>query len=209
MPTKTILGFCLRLVLVYIVLMIPWPGVARAYGLLYRIGGDLVFGTFSFGADVHFQAADASDGNWDTKVIIKNHRSGATGTLPSSSRHMGYIPTAVFVSLVLATPIVWKRKRQALFWGFLWVNIYVAFRVWLSIFDALSGQGPGALYALSPFWKQILDDVRHVVAIVPANWFVAPVFIWILVSFRSEDWTRFSEPGKPAKKKTPASSPTT
>jgi hypothetical protein len=189
MPSLRVIGrFFFRLVLFYVLLMAPWPGLKDAYGGLFRAGGEFVFGSFGSHGRVRFLPRSPSDWTSDTQLIAANRKTGGEAVLHISSRHLGYVPTAFLAALVLATPISWSRRGWALLWGILLVSAFLVFVLTFLVLYAFSFDHSSALFAFSPFWRWVVGGMVRVVALAPVTWLAVPTFIWVLVVFRRTDW---------------------
>ena len=77
-----------------------------------------------------FQPLDDPEHQWppnfDTAIILANRNmlnpdgKGHRFMLTVDAWQMGWAPTAFLVALTLATPIPWRRRWWALFWGWYW-----------------------------------------------------------------------------------------
>lgn len=197
-----------------LLLVIPWPGLGRAYGCLFRSFGNVVFTRFWFWPearvrffdlrsptlvrDVKLQAALGPGAHFDFKpppatvvldtlMLLKNEGEGRVATLGfvrTSSRSLGYWPTAFFLALALATPMPWKRKGWALLWGLLLVHGFIAFRLTLVLLQkGFAADKSYALFHPAPFWANLLEHVEKVAVHNPTASFAAAVFIWLVVAF--------------------------
>ncbi len=137
--------FLVQVLLLYALLMVPWPGVAAAYGFLYRGAAIILFSTIGARGEVDFRPREHGTGGHDTTVTLVNRREDylTRQSMTISTRYHGYAPTALLVALALATPIPWPRRRRLLLWGFLFVQVYVVIRlvlifIWIGV---LLGRG--------------------------------------------------------------------
>ena len=193
-PHRRIAAFFLKVTLIYALLMIPWPGVTAGYGYLFRAGGNTVFRTFGSAGRVYFapispvpKGKDAKD----TSVTLENIQTrGARGTMDMNSRLMGYLPTAFAVALILATPVPWSRRLWALLWGILLMCCFAGFELALRLLDAFSDKNVLAVFSLGPAVKALLVVLLKVLAMSPVSAYIAPIFVWILVTFRRGDWSK-------------------
>ena len=115
---------------------------------------------------------------------------GSIGYLRTSSRYIGYSPTAIVITLILCTPIAWSRRGRAAIWGLLLVHGFIALRVSLTL--AATGFGADKGYALfhpGPFLRGALSRAELVLSDDPTVSFVVPVFIWFLVTLRPGNWS--------------------
>lgn len=99
--------------------------------------------------------------------------------------HRRYLPTAVLTGLVLASPIPWRRRGWALLWGILLVNAFVVVRLAVAI---MWGFRNVDLFVFGPFWNKAVDVAHDVISISTVTSCVVPALIWLLVSFRRDDW---------------------
>jgi len=200
---KRVATFFLLCLVIYGLLMAPWPGVREAYAVCFQAAGSLLFGSFGTQNGVRFRPAPNNPAGWDTEVVMKNPASGATGTVLHCSRKMGYVPTVVLVSLVLATPLPWSRKGRALLWGLLVINAFVALRIALVLLRDLSQDDPLCLFELGPFMHRVLAWAIRALVMSPGSYYGFPVVLWILVTLRRRDWhTIFAASQDPDKRQT-------
>ena len=190
-PRKPFAGFVIRLLMIYGVLCIPWPGVRRGYAALYRSAGNFLFGSFGSEGVVRLRPAHTGQGRFDSEIQVHKRGSPSTGTIPHESIMTGYLPMAETIALVLATPIPWRRRWKALLYGVLLVNGFVALRMCIRLLYWFSVEQPWALYKPGLFWNKVLARVYEFIAVAPTCTFLVPVLIWILVTFRREDVRRF------------------
>ena len=190
-PLKRLSFFFIGCSLVYALLVVPWPGLLDAYRACFRAGGNVLFHSVGSAGSVLFKPIPSGDHARDTTlVLIKRRPHYARGELDIKSVYTGYRPTAFLIALVIATPIPWSRRWRALVWGLVWVNVFVALRVWLRLLDTFSDGNVLALYTFSPFWKSLLQALVKIIVEQPETHYMAPAFIWILVVFRRGEWKR-------------------
>ncbi|MGB2987004.1 MAG: hypothetical protein WBE26_14115 [Phycisphaerae bacterium] len=204
---------CLRLLLrafccyvIYLLLMVPWPGLMDGYRACFRAGANLLFEHSSTAGSVSFKPSSSIDDMKDTTlvlvkrkpVLMRGRRITPRGEMDISSIKTGYRPTAFLIALVLVTPIPWSRRWRALLFGLVLVNVFVAFRLALRILDAFSDPTVLALFSLGPFWKDMLRKVIKVLIVAPAGWYAVPAFIWLAVTFRRGDLANLFVPPQPS-----------
>jgi len=196
---KSLAAFALAIGL----LIAPWPGWSERYARGLHRCGEALFDPFGKKGVVRFQfTPDAT--LHDTTIILGNRDMVQPGgKMPAarvlfSSRYVAYLPTALVAALVLATPIPWRRRLWALVWAMVIVHAFVAFILWLMILHQYN-ETPGlSLFLLKAFPKKILHAVHEVFVTYTGPFFAVPVFIWLLVSFRREDWAKlFGQPDPP------------
>ena len=182
-------GFTWRLLLYYVLLGVaPWPGFRDAYAGLFRAGGNAVFGSFGQSGRTEFEPAPESLRVFDTRVRFNIAGSSKWCRLTYNAWIAGWIPVATLVALVLATRIPWSRRWNALLWGLLWTHVFVLLRVLVLVVYGFSGPPCVPLLSVGPWGHTVLEVVLEVVSVSPVTSCVVPVFIWLLVTFRREDW---------------------
>lgn len=224
LPPKLLIRFGALVVVFYSLLMIPWPGLERGYAGLFRAGGDALFSRFWFRPqgkvhflDLHsptlFDDLDAvtpgklprgvklpePEGVKDTLLVLMNGDTPADfGIYSTSSRPIGFWPTALFASLMLATPLRWPRKLLGLVLGLVAVHAFIVLR--LTIMLLKNGfADPVKKYHLfnpSPFWQDMWRRLDEVFADNPTFAYVAPMFFWLVVVVGLFGWSAWRS--KPA-----------
>lgn len=188
---KGIIRFCYLFLLAFGLLMAPWPRVGKAYTRFYSTGATFLFGSFGPTGIVCFEPL--SDSEYDMHVTLYNRArpvpDGGVARIQThhNSRHAGYMYVAFLTALIMATPIPWRRKGWALFWGTILIHVLVASKLALRISHAFSNE-PLSMLVLNPFYRRVLSITHQAFAINVTFGFIACVFIWILVSFRQRDW---------------------
>lgn len=184
-----VVWFCVRVAVFDGLLMVPWPGLEEAYATVFRNAGTAFFGSFGSRGVVRFEPLSTPDPMRDTEMVLKKRHSPAVGRIPTTSRYIGYAPTAFVVALILATPIAWPRRWVALVWALLLVHVYVGARVAVMLANAYSSGHPVAMFELSTFWRLTLSYVNSV-SVSLAGVYLFPIFIWMVVCFRRKDLER-------------------
>lgn len=185
-------GFVIRLLLIYGMFCIPWPGVRQGYAAFYRSAANGLFGSFGAEGVVRFRPAQSEQGRFDSEIQVSKPGCPNLGVLQHDSILTGYLPMAETIALVLATPILWRRRWKALLYGVLLVNGFVALSVCITLLHLFSIEQPWALFKPGEFWSKVLARVSECVTVAPTCTFLVPVLIWILVTFRREDFSRLA-----------------
>ncbi len=173
--------------------MAAWPAVGAAYSKFYRATGKSLFG--SFGRDGIVRFAKSKENRYDINISAFNrHHMDESGNIPGSQLRYGirygdYMHTAFLAALIAATPLPWKRRAWALVWGLILMQVLVVLKLAIIILN-LSSEKPVSLFILNPFWKDVVVTTNHVLVRHFATGFVIAFFIWVLVTFRREDWGR-------------------
>ncbi len=187
-PARRIAGFVVRSLLFYGLLIVPWPGLMDAYSAFFRACGNQLFKSFGSQGAVSFRPPSTPDAAWDTEVLLKNRQRSSSWLMAYDTRRSGYLPTAALIALTLASPITWRRRGQALVWGLILVNVFIAVRVAVSLVYQFRNVD---LYVFRPFWDRAITITYEAVSVSILTSCLVPVLIWMLVCFRGEDLAPF------------------
>lgn len=190
MPRRnTIARFLCWFALLYVLLVLPWPGWERAYGTYFRVLARTFFAAKSGDRELTFETPGGTSHPWYTRIEIVNRRlmhedgSGPVWDLDVDAIELGWRQTALLLALIAATPLSWRRRGWALLWGLVCLHAFILVFLGFSIWDE---SAKVALVPFTPFWKQIADGARDFMLWLYSA--VIPVAIWILVMFRREDF---------------------
>ena len=184
---STITIFLRRFVFVFLVLAIPWPGVNSAYGLYFRAFGRTFFGD-NDRRELSFETPGENEKRPNaTRIVIVNralmHPDGSGPVRNLDIDAAGFWrATALLLALILATPIPWRRRIQALFWGMFWIHLFILLMLGYGIWNESTEIG---MVMLSPFWKSFANGLKE--AVIAQFGLALSVLIWILVTFRRGD----------------------
>jgi hypothetical protein len=189
-------GFALRFALAYGLLVLAWPVVRPVFRPFYCALGNALFAGGE--ASARFRpldgAGDLDNGDLDIRVeLTKRGPPPVTARMENSSHHVGYMPMVSLVAFVLASPIPWKRRRRALLIGLVLVTGFVALRMALPVVRDFSNADALQVYHPGAFARWLLGIAERAFLNAPASFFVVPIFLWVLVAFRQEDWAIVEE----------------
>jgi hypothetical protein len=184
---RPVLRFFARLSVIYVILVIPWPGIASAYLATTCAVGQRLLGTFGSDGAVTFERHPGKP--WVCTQTLYRRGASAAARRDYDSRQ-DYLATALVVALIGATPLERRRMSVALLLGLALIHAFILWRIWLGLMDAFSDDTLG-LIRLSPFWKDSLRlAVQVFVGSIEAS-FIVPIFIWIVVALRRGDVSRW------------------
>lgn len=194
---KLIAGFFLRFAVIYALLMAAWPFAGAAYGAAFRLVSEIAFGELSRAASVRFEPIGSNSkyaSSMDTAVVLRNHRTKARGDLPMSSRYLGYVPTAMVIALVVATPLPWRRRLRALLWALVLTQAFIGLRVLLKLLAVFSGSDALATFSLGNAGDATLAFLEVLITTSLTASYIGPIIIWIAVTFRAGDREMLARP---------------
>ena len=188
---KKFVGFLLRMVLIYGLFVVLWFNWGEFYGEIFRAGSNILFGSYGNQTIIHFQSYQPKDKKsiLDTQVTITQEKSLLKGnrltkSIKISSKHFGYTSTILVISLILATPMMWKRQLWTLLWGIILVHIFIVFRMTIGLLAFFSHNEAFGIITFNPFWQKILNFISTIFVVHIGISYIVPVIIWVLVTFR-------------------------
>ena len=184
--------FALRFALIFGLLILPWPGWNALYSDYFRGLGEAFFTLNNGNRAVVFSSGQGAP-DWpalDTRITLANRQlldsngKGLMKTTGLNTRSIGWVPTALTLALILATPIPWSRRIWALAGGLVLVHAFILFSLQAWIWN----NSPDlSLLTLSGFWKSVANDLDYTLINQLGTSFAVPVLIWIVVTFNSHD----------------------
>jgi hypothetical protein len=189
--SKTLFLFLLKSILIYSLLSLPFSFFDEAYGNFYRKVAKTFFGNFRDGGFVAFEEGKQpaiTHINVGIYAFVRPDGSCDTAVDDINTRYLGYIPTILLISLVLASPVPWRRRLIALVAGLFLVTMLILFKQWISLlwlceinmwlkFPHFTGVG-----------KKVLTFFINFIAVSSSTLLYFVVAIWLLVTFRVEDF---------------------
>ena len=174
-------GLLLRLVLWYALFLLPLTQLDRAYGVFYRGLGEFVVGSPSERVDVTFEALE-DEGRMDTRVVmIERGTPPLRVEKPQSARLLGYLPTALFVSLTLACALSWRQRRRVLLFGLPLFSAFVGLRQASDVVTTLAAQPELRSFNADAGWNRLLGFTNELLAVSPSTGFVAAAILWVVL----------------------------
>jgi len=214
-PLKPILRFFFTAVALYVLLILPWPGLREAYREGYRIAANLCLSTFGSQGEIEFRVpttdeiakrpgtADAGDlaaaiarrtvtyqeltqkDGTVVKVPLTGKPVGVVSIIPTG--RVGYVPTAELIALILATPILWSRRLRALIAGLVLVNLFIGARLAMMLLFCYSQDSAMRQFDWGPTATNWIAGLYEFFYVSPTGSFLIPPLIWALVTIRSDD----------------------
>jgi hypothetical protein len=187
-----ILGAVGRFAVIFGLLILPWPGWNPGYGSYFRALGQAAF-TRQDGRQIVWlqpQPVRHDFSSLDTQMTLGNrdlidpHGNGKAEIIGLDTRSIGWIPTALTMALILATPVPWRQRAWALLWGLLLVHAFILFSLQVWIWDESAAL---SLFRIPPVLQTILDGLEYTLLTQLGASFSVPILIWVLVTFRRDD----------------------
>lgn len=170
--------FLLTFAILATILLAPWPGWGRVFSGAFSAYGNLVVGIFGIGgADAPgFVRPSAGErlrseiGEW-TVLLVPPGRDDAEA-VPLDTRILGYTPLAIFLALVLSTPVARRRRLKIIAGGGALLLARLGASIALPVARSLGPAGPS--WAFGP----IVETIWYAFITPPATTYVTAALAW-------------------------------
>ncbi len=182
-----------RLLLGYGILLALWPLVGDAHRTAFCAFGNVGLSRFGSAAHVRFDPVDGPTRFEDTRMTL------GLGDPPVSRREdhtsaflHSYLPSSLFVALVLATPVPRRRRWLALPVGLALLHAFVAVKLALHLV-LLFSTSPESGIRLGESTRSGLDRLFYALVVSWFPLYVVPILVWIPTTVRRRDLARLAE----------------
>jgi hypothetical protein len=199
-PLKRLIGFFLRALVIYVLLMLPWPGWREAYAAWYRAAAEVVLQSFAAEAAISVEPLTGSDPSRDTVIIadvwqLKKH---VRVKFKTSCRYVGYTPKVVFAALVLATPIPWRRRLRALVLGLVILGVLAACELVGVVLYSHDWDPALTPFVFGPISQKVFALFYELFHLTPFARTAEAAVVWLVVTLRRRDWPALIDSRQPA-----------
>jgi hypothetical protein len=167
---------------VYAGFLLLWAPAAGIWGDGYRCALQAALGRFGPGVQVRFAPHATPTRYVDTEVVITSERAPQIEAFTETGSLVGtYLPTALLVSLVVASPLPGRRKLRALVLGLLALQLVTLALTALTLLDHLADHPELRPFAVPGVLRPALHTL---VAAVRGHFYpmlVLTCAIWMLV----------------------------
>lgn len=191
--------FLVGVLVLFGLLTAPWPGWNRGYSQWLGVVGTATFSLVPARWSVSFAAQPRTAARpLDLRVTVGNREQlGPDGrtpgiTLELDARGIGWVPTATFLALVLATPVAWPRRLFALVTGLALMHLFLALTLAVHVLHLTAKQEMLHLLSVSPKMQMVLGAVDYTLVIQMGTGFAMALVLWVVTLFRREDWALLS-----------------
>jgi len=198
-PAKPVLRFVLFFMLIYGVFLLTSPVGDKLYADYFRSFGRFFFYSFIDKGAVGFVELKKPEQPKFTSEIrlanrkvmdeaLDNNMGYRDGRSQVSSWYTGFLPTALVLSLILATPLIGlRRKMVALLWGLLLIHVFIWFQLYVQILYEFDRNEFLQVVSFPPFRQKVMNSLHYLFVESMGTRFIVPVFIWIFATFRKSD----------------------
>jgi hypothetical protein len=196
---KSVFLFLLIFSSVYLVFIIPHTGLDHLYCEFISSRGNRIFSNFRKDLLVNCSCEDRNSGNNMILLLEATYRQyGIVRNEKTLNIHLdGFLPFAFLISLIIATPIGWRRKAISIFIGIIIMYAMVIFRIRINIIQGLSIIHNSINDSEPPFYftnSQLKINnfiFRHFIAPVNSG-FIFALFLWLILCFRKKELQKFA-----------------
>ncbi|MBW2418522.1 MAG: hypothetical protein JRH19_08250 [Deltaproteobacteria bacterium] len=177
---RLLVGFFVRFMLLYAVLIMPWPAFVEGYGDAYRYAMNGVARDLPLDHKIWLRP-NPKAGAINDSQLMRGEGGSKAYAHPHSSRYPAYSTTAFLIALILATPTAWPHRLASLLWGLLILVQLLGLRMVIT-FLVLDVDGPLPWQSAPP--------AKPTVFASPAGrasgslWYVIATAIWALLMLR-------------------------
>lgn len=189
LKTKPILKFLLVFVLVYGILIAAFPLLRDQTGIYISNLGNKFLHSPAHNALVSFYKTSEK---LDVEILVGNITQEVNGSVLSfreklNSYGYAYLPTALLIALVIASPVSMKRKLLSLTFSILFLHMLLLFRMYIQILHICNQNISLNLINPGPFFRNFIDWMHAYFVGYGVVMLFVVVFIWLAVTFRKED----------------------
>ena len=210
------LGFLLRFSLLYVLLIVPWPGLSNVIASYVRGIGCCFFGE----SVEHFKAGlkHLKDGRMQSDkvhIVLFRPKTPTDEPMPADvdtlmvfynadnlkigkpaglsygleSKTQFWLPFTFYLALVGASPIRWQRKILAVGLGLVLAHIIVALTLWAYV---LSFSASTAMIEIAPWWEAMLGRILMQLIVASGPSIISYFVLWPIACFRREELRRIA-----------------
>lgn len=177
--------FAIRLAIVYVLLVLPWPGVAKGFSTLYRGSANLLFGAVGLEEYFSMGIPAVPHPRGDVELAATNPQTRGRLRIEYGSRDWAFLSLAAGLALTLAVPSPWPGRLRS---GVVLMGLIVLFVVVRIAVACIYGLGSVGAIGMNPGTLKVIGNVMLGFSATPIASFVVPVLLWLLVIYRWFDF---------------------
>jgi hypothetical protein len=181
-----------RFLLALALLLPPWPAIGRAYGRAVGAWTDLTLSPAAAPVKLRFTVPAADDpggSSWELRVHAEDPSGRYVGTV-LDLRRSGYIASAVFAALALATPLRWKQRLVLMGAGLAILQLLPL----LPLLSFFSGKLPVRAFQLGAATSAAVEIAYHALVAPPGMAYAVPALLWLLLAWSLDSQRRVRRP---------------
>jgi hypothetical protein len=178
----------------YILLLIPQTGFQSRYDKFLCNIGNVFFHEFGKEGIVQMSPQKGKD---DISLLLSKTSLVVSGTITSgqkfdkSSDLIGFFYTAFLIALIIATPVGWKRKSIALFFGFVLITLFALIKLRIIILNCYVITPSLGLYQDAAEKESISFWYRKISAQMPLGYSLV-IILWLGLCMGKKEWQKLN-----------------
>jgi hypothetical protein len=175
-----------------IFLLLILVGPKKMYASCYRSGGNLLYSHCGHQRIANLKPYTDPNGPLDTEMRIGKVGKGYIAEMPINSKRLAFIPTALLIALMLATPIGWKQKATMLGISMAILQGLILIALGISLAEGFTHvQADGKLLLKLPTYVEwMVGRLDKFLSGDMNTTFLMPVLVWVLVVARFADFNK-------------------
>jgi hypothetical protein len=183
--------------LIFGLLLALWPVARGGYLPCFRAATNATFAIAGWG-EVRLEPSDPGEQGGRTDTRLAFHPPDRDDPRPLfhtsfRAQYFGYVPSAIFLALVIGASTGRRRRLRTLFWGGLLLHLFLCLRLAILIgcvhlaFLQNHPDGPPSSASWS-WWKAGVERLDGLINQDPTLFAFLPIFVWVLLTVGLEDW---------------------
>lgn len=179
---ETVRSFALRLAVIYLLLVIPWPKTDVAFSAIYQGSANLLIAALGLGDYLNLHPSPNHHPRGDIEFTTTNPQTGKLLRIEYGSRDWGYLPLAAGLALLLAVPPPWPGRVRS---GIVLIGLIILFLLARIAVAGVYGLGSVGVIAFDVRTLEALGNLMLAFSATPVLTYVVPVLLWLLTLYRS------------------------
>jgi hypothetical protein len=166
-------------VVLFALLVAPWPFVGRAYGRSVAAIARMAAAVAGSGATIRIGAGggqESASDPWHLRIHAEDPSTGEYVGTVLDLRRAGYLASAVFAALVLATPLRARRRLGLLLGGLALLQALPL----LPLLSFFSGKLPVRVFDFGSTTRAMIELGYHILVAPPGMAYAVPGLAWLL-----------------------------
>jgi hypothetical protein len=171
----------MRFAIALALLMPPWPVLGRAYGHAVGAWTDMTLSPAAAPVKLRFSVpadVEPSGSSWQLRVHAEQPTGEYVGTV-LDLRRSGYIASAVFAALALATPLPWRKRLALMAIGLPILQLLPL----LPLLSFFSGKLPVQAFQLGAATSAAVEIAYHALVAPPGMAYAVPALLWLVLAW--------------------------
>lgn len=188
--------FFLKVISLYLVFTFIFTSIGKEpYRQFFRSTASFFLADFSDKGVTQFKEYQDEEGKIDTQILLMNKEQFEASSKSGGPKLMaagigidswiyGAMPTLFLISLILASPISFRRKAVATLGGLTLFHSFILLKLWLRITYEYQQYPALKVASTDPFYHGLTTHFYNISILIGSSIMVT-VFLWLLLAFPS------------------------